>query len=75
MGWSSADLNAPGESAVSQDPLLACLTVSDACNLDDLTERSGLDSATLLTRLLDLELQGVVRRVEGGRFVRVAGKW
>ena len=64
-----------GESAVSQDPLLACLTVGDACNLDDLTERSGLDSATLLTRLLDLELQGVVRRVEGGRFVRVAGKW
>ena len=64
-----------GESAVSQDPLLACLTVGDACDLDDLTERSGLNSATLLTRLLDLELQGVVRRVEGGRFVRVAGKW
>ena len=64
-----------GESAVSQDPLLACLTVGDACDLDDLIERSGLNSATLLTRLLDLELQGVVRRVEGGRFVRVAGKW
>ena len=55
------------------DALLACLTEGEACDLDELTERSGLDSAMVLTRLLDLQLQGAVRRIEGGRFVRVIG--
>ncbi|HAK55252.1 MAG TPA: hypothetical protein DCP38_07175 [Acidobacteria bacterium] len=60
---------------VPPDALLACLSDGEACDLDDLTERSGLDSAALLARLLDLQLQGFVRRIEGGRFVRVNGKW
>ncbi|HJO39105.1 MAG: DNA-processing protein DprA [Vicinamibacterales bacterium] len=60
---------------VPPDALLACLSDGEACDLDDLTERSGLDSAALLARLLDLQLQGFVQRVEGGRFVRVIGKW
>jgi len=38
--------------------------------LDDLAGLSGLETSRLLPRLLDLELQGLVRRVEGGRFVR-----
>jgi DNA processing protein len=53
------------------DPLLEHLTPGEACDLDEISERSGLNSPRLLPRLLDLELQGLVRRVGGGRFVRV----
>lgn len=52
------------------DPLLACLTPGEPADLDALAERSGLTAAHLLPRLLDLELQGLVGRIGGGRFVR-----
>jgi DNA processing protein len=52
------------------DPLLNLLANEDG-DLDGLAERSGLDVAALLRRLLALELAGHVRRVSGGRFVRV----
>ncbi len=52
------------------DPVLACLPVGEPCDLDTISERSGLNSARLLPRLLELELQGLVRRAGGGRFVR-----
>ena len=42
----------------------------DAYDLDEIAERSGVDRMKLLPRLLELELAGAVRRVEGGRFVR-----
>jgi DNA processing protein len=58
----------PGPSA---DPLLAHLTPGEPSDLDALAERSGLSPARLLPRLFELELQGVVARVGGGRFVRV----
>jgi hypothetical protein len=38
--------------------------------LDELSDMSGIDRVRLLPRLLELELTGAVRRVEGGRFVR-----
>ena len=38
--------------------------------VDDLIERSGLDSATLLLRLTVLEIAGRVTRAGAGRFVR-----
>jgi DNA processing protein len=59
---------APGSSA---DPVLACLTPGEPCDLDAIAERSGLGTTTLLPRLFELELQGTVARVGGGRFVRV----
>jgi DNA processing protein len=55
----------------SRDPLLECLTPGEACDLDAISERSGLNSPRLLPRLFDLELQGLVRRIGGGRFVRI----
>jgi len=39
--------------------------------LDAIAEKTGLASSRLLPRLFDLELQGIVARVGGGRFVRV----
>jgi DNA processing protein len=53
------------------DPVLACLPVGEPCDLDAISERSGLNSSRLLPRLFELELQGLVRRVGGGRFVRI----
>ena len=52
------------------DPVLACLPPGEACDLDGISERSGLSPARLLPRLFELELQGLIRRAGGGRFVR-----
>ncbi len=59
---------APG---ASMDPILACLVPGEASDLDEISERSGLKTPRLLPRLFELELQGRVRRVGGGRFVRI----
>jgi DNA processing protein len=53
------------------DAVLECLTPGEPSDLDEISERSGLNSARLLPRLFELELQGLVRRVGGGRFVRI----
>jgi predicted Rossmann fold nucleotide-binding protein DprA/Smf involved in DNA uptake len=39
--------------------------------LDAIAAATGLGTAKLLTRLFELELEGSVARVGGGRFVRV----
>lgn len=57
----------------SQDPVLRSMDDGDAYEFDEIAERSGLDRAKLLPRLLELELAGAVRRVDGGRFVRFRG--
>jgi len=54
-----------------EDPVLAGLPAGESCDLDVLSERTGLASARLLPRLFELELAGFVRRVGGGRFTRV----
>ncbi len=53
------------------DPLLACLTPGEPSDLDEIAARSGLLPSRLLPRLFELELQGAVSRIGGGRFVRV----
>jgi DNA processing protein len=52
------------------DPILACLPPGEACDLDVLSARSGLDVSRLLPRLSALEVHGFIRRAGGGRFVR-----
>jgi DNA processing protein len=56
--------------AAAHDPVLAALPAGEPCDLDLISERSGLAPARLLPRLFELEMQGVVARVGGGRFVR-----
>jgi predicted Rossmann fold nucleotide-binding protein DprA/Smf involved in DNA uptake len=46
------------------------MEAGQAYDVDGLAARSGLESVRLLSRLIDLELQGQVRRVGGGRFMR-----
>jgi DNA processing protein len=57
-------------SAVSVDPILRRMEAGQAYDVDGLAALSGLASVKLLSRLIDLELQGSVRRVGGGRFMR-----
>jgi DNA processing protein len=57
-------------SAAVLEPLLAHLPLGEAIDLDAISARSGLSTARLLPRLLELELQGLVRRAGAGRFVR-----
>src|SRR5262249_24454422 len=58
-------------SSRSSDPILNCLTPGEASDLDGIAERSGLTPARLLPRLMELELQGSIARIGGGRFVRI----
>ena len=53
------------------DPLLDALGF-DATSLDALQARTGLDTARLQARLLELELDGQVARLPGGLFQRMA---
>lgn len=57
--------------APAADPVLSCLTPGEPLNLDVIADRSGLTAARLLPRLFELELDGRVRRVGGGRFIRI----
>jgi len=43
----------------------------DPCNIDTLTSRSGLTPAAVLAMLLQLELEGRVANLPGGRYQRV----
>src|SRR5262249_53215026 len=62
----------PRERAASAplDPVLACLTPGEPSDLDAIAERTGLSATRLLPRLFELEVQGAIARVGGGRFVR-----
>lgn len=68
LGTAAAPVGRPA--AGENDPILACLTPGEPADLDAIAERSGVGSARLLPRLLELELMGLVARSGGGRFVR-----
>ena len=59
-----------GRHPASHDPVLRSMDEGDAYALDEIAQRSGIDRLRLLPRLVELELAGALRRVEGGRFVR-----
>lgn len=59
------------DTAPNDDPLLRALGW-DPMGLDALQARTGLDTATLQVRLLELELAGGLARLPGGRFQRLA---
>lgn len=59
----------PAPAAAETDPVLHALGW-EPTGLDALQARCGLAAELLLARLLDLELEGRVRRVGGGRFER-----
>ena len=50
---------------------LLSLLGEDPVDIDHVIERSGLGAGRVSAALLDLELEGRVRQLEGKRFVRV----
>jgi DNA processing protein len=66
----SAAAKAPAKTAAGQDPVFDSLTPGEPADLDAIAERTGLTPTRLLPRLFELEMQGLVARVGGGRFVR-----
>jgi len=61
----------PNAVGAPTDPILAALPPGEPCDLDVIAERSGLAPARVLPRLFEFEMQGLVARAGGGRFVRV----
>jgi DNA processing protein len=51
-------------------PLLGFVPPGEAVDPDTLVHASGLDASAVLSLLLGLEMSGILRRVDGGRFVR-----
>jgi predicted Rossmann fold nucleotide-binding protein DprA/Smf involved in DNA uptake len=54
---------------------LACsgdelLSVEESEHIDDIVERSGLNSSEVLATLFDLEMKGIVRQSPGSNSVR-----
>jgi DNA processing protein len=60
----------PLPEAGGADPLVAVMAPGESYDVEALCAEAGLTPAQLLPRLLELELRGTVRRVDGGRFVR-----
>ena len=76
LGWTrsaatgSGDVSREAQSSTSSDPLLRLMHQGQAYDLDGLVAISGVDGVRLLPRLLELELHGLVQRIDGGRFMR-----
>jgi DNA processing protein len=68
----SATTTSDRAATTSGDRLLQQMRVGELYDLDALAASTGVDGVRLLPRLLDLELQGWIERVEGGRFMRSA---
>jgi DNA processing protein len=58
--------------SAAADPLVRAMAPGQPYDLQDLTAATGIDAVRLLPRLLQLELQGLVHRIEGARFIRSA---
>lgn len=76
LGWQVArcvpiaEASSGSDGTTCSDPVLDAMGAGEPCELDALITATGLDGARLLPRLLELELQGRVLRVDGGRFMR-----
>ncbi len=70
LGWPGARLEPAPVREGPRDPVLARLEPGEGSSLDELVEATGILPSRLLTRLMELELDGRVRR-DGGRFFRL----
>jgi DNA processing protein len=70
LGWPAARAAVESAKLLTQDPLLARMEAGEVYRLEELVDRTGTAPSKLLPRLMDLELQGHVAAVGGGRFTR-----
>jgi DNA processing protein len=66
----AAAAKAPAKTTAAEDAVFDSLTPGEPADLDAIAERTGLTPTRLLPRLFELEMEGRVARVGGGRFVR-----
>jgi DNA processing protein len=71
LGWPGALTGEGTSKLLSRDPLLAKMEPGEVYGLDTLVEATAMAASKLLPRLMELELQGLVAPVGGGRFARV----
>jgi DNA processing protein len=71
IGWPGARVAVEGASKLLiHDPLLAKMEPGEVYGLDELVQSTAMAASKLLPRLMELELQGKVAAVGGGRFAR-----
>ena len=63
-------IDVPAEAPAPRDRLLGALAGDAPLTLEELRDKSGLETGALLARLTELELRDVVRRLPGPMFVR-----
>jgi DNA processing protein len=69
-GIFGAGAETPGDSSMPADPVVLRMKRGCPYDLDALAASSGLEATCLLSRLADLELRGLIRRIGSGRFIR-----
>jgi DNA processing protein len=70
LGWPAARTALESAKHLNPDPLLARMEAGEVYRLEELVETTAIGASKLLTRLMQLELQGHVAAVGGGRFTR-----
>jgi DNA processing protein len=70
LGWPGALRTDGSAKQLTIDPLLAVMDPGEVYRLEELVEKTAILPARLLPRLMELELQGHVAAVDGGRFTR-----
>jgi DNA processing protein len=72
LGWPAARTAVESAKHLTADPLLARMEAGEVYRLEELVEATATGASKLLPRLMELELQGHVAAVGGGRFTRTA---
>jgi len=55
----------------SGEKIIELLSSDEAVHIDDIVERSGLNSSEVLATLFDLEMKGIIRQLPGKQFSKV----
>jgi DNA processing protein len=55
----------------SRQKIYAQLSSNDPLSIDDIVERTGLNSSDVLATLFDLEMKGFVRQLPGKQFSKI----
>jgi DNA processing protein len=55
----------------SEKKLYELLSAEEPVHIDDIVERSGLNSSEVLATLFDLEMKGIIRQLPGKQFSKV----
>ncbi|MDQ3349831.1 MAG: DNA-processing protein DprA [Acidobacteriota bacterium] len=74
LGWPAARMAIEDpRKLLPHDPLLTHMEAGEVYGLDELVDATGTPPSKLLPRLMELELQGLVKGAGGGRFMRSGG--